>query len=1584
MIGGLSQDGGPLENNPPKPKPPVTPPEPSIWNRLGQLAKDSAGAVVAVPRFAWDVVTAAGNDDEAYNGIRNIFTTAGGKAIGSIVKPLADVSELPAIKPALEKLDTANRNVIREPLTTAELMITQRSNPFEGSAWAESYKQAQYVSFGQASVGLLGSGLLKQIAAGGVFEDVNEVDWNDPKSVENYFDHGPQKFWSGASDASIQIFGDLSIAGGKISKTLRAGEMISGGFAGANRSEKIANAIKDVSVAEDGLAVNKYSTLLDDFAKNDSIYAYNHPMLKDSPARATLAHALGDASTTKDVGLVVRAGLGDPNALAQIRAVGRADLANPIGKSLGELDAVDKWALKAEKLPDGSPKLAWEDDAVHAEIQTEKAALEANNLNFNKFWALHEIASTPGGVLTRTVGSTPFQSVDRFVAMGRSAKFYDLPSTSLSRTEVFQPTPFHRMYQFVSWASGERPAGIVNLNDAESSREVVATVKRAMKVANVGDVQARALVDRYLSAVTPEARAEAVYSMERQIFAQLAEKHGLTVETADTVYNNYKRARATAYSSLKERGYAVDLDGTVYKVPFYESQTANVLPVMDFDLANSVLRRHNLLSANLKVKQGSKKLRYLSPVAESEKLQKATGRILDGGSDVINFVDTMQSLFKVGSLLRLGYMTRNSLEAQLRIAASLGATTSFRYLGKGMDNLIYNTGTAAKRAIDKLNPLSKTMGYEDYKLQLETTGKQIEEIEKRISHIKDQVQFDRNTFKDTPGVDEGHFDDPGRLADLDLFETLLAEKKAMYDKTNEYLAGFEKGKRVMATGTYSYTGIDGTVYTLPEAYGGPYGPIHWDNASSENSYLSLVDRQAKMLSGKMVDTGFGAVSPEAPNYWMEWSKTLNNQFGNSIVARKLAAGDNPYEVITWLRNNPSGRMLRRRLDLDKEDAKDYVLTAKNLLDQYLPDETLQAKLAERTEITSEMLRQAFKEPGTLPTIHGHVIAENLNLVGAKKSKSLINRAFKLIGSMPEDAWARHPVYAELYKKSLQQRIDDFTALNGRPVSDMADDLISSSELQLAMRAAHADALRGTKQLLFTIDRKTNLATFMKYLSPFFSAYENSIKTWARLAYDKPQLINRANLIFTAPNRVGIATDENGKPVAPENATMDDYIWVEVPSALKKLPFGIGKGLSTLDNMGVQKRSLDVIFQGSTEIPVGPYVAIPVSEIVKNQPTFEESLKWAIPFGPSRNVVVGMLPGWVRRQMTKAGGQSDPQYANTYALIWQTEQYKRRSKGLPPLQDDEIKRMTDAFYNMRTVANLVLPFAPTFTSPYKYYIDKYRQFQEQYKQDAPTEFWKAYGDDFFIFTMSLSKNNTGIGSSVDDVTNAKKYSNLVAQVSNIDPKLIGLITSTGQGAYKFSQAAYMWEQQNTVSPGSDLTFRGRQSPQQAAKDNETKLGWIKYRQAVSQLDTILDQRGLTSYQQRGAEDLQFAKSQIITQLGKQNNDWYDDYNSNAKNGYQNVIKTFNLALNDKKFVADHNNDPTWKSIKLFLDARQQVASILAQQDVKNINSKSNLPVRFIYDTYINNLKKDDIGFADIYDRYFSNDPVYDKVYTEGKK
>jgi hypothetical protein len=1521
----------------------------SFSDRIGEFAKDLGGAALAAPKFVWDVSTAPWNDAEEFNGFKNTFVSAGANAFSSVIKPLADIAEVPGIKQGLEKWDAFNREYIREPLTTTALMAAEGLNPLDGSDWKKAYDQAQTTSFGQATVGAIGA------ITPGEQSVEKEVDWTNPKSVDDYFNHGPQKLWSGIGDVGIQFFGDVAIGVGKAGKAARASDYVTNSLLRSNSAAKRAEAIQGVTDAINGIE-NKYSPMLQDFVDNDFLYAYNHPMLKNSPSRDVLASALGQATSKVDAGLVVKAGLGDSKALDTIREIGRSDLANPIAKAQGELDATDKFLLKGELGEDGIPKHIFEDTDVFKEADTEIESLIANNENFLNFWKTQNVDEI-GFSINRTVGATPFQAVDRFVAQGRAAKFYDRVATDVPDVKIFQPTPFHRMYQVFSWAAGERPSGWVNLNEAESSREVTAIIEQAIKHGGVAKESGRKMLQSYVAAATPEARAAVIEDLELFTVMRLAEKHSIDVDQAEQIYRTYRGKRATAMSTIKEKGYILDADNTAKKVELLESETVDSLPVMDFALADNIFKLHNLKSKD----------NWLG--------KQALGFVLEGGERTVSILDTMQSLFKVGALLRLGYTIRNSAEAQLRISASVGSIAAMRHFGKGVDNLIYNSKNTVTRSIDRLNPYTKSYGF--YKGQYDNLGTEITDLQKQIDSLQNKIDRVRD------GIDPEDFnivDNPDDIASMQKFQDLLDGKKSLRDKTDIAMASFETKKRHMGTGTFKYKDVDGNVYELPDAFNtSTFGDIHWRNSSSENSYISLADSDARLLSRDMVHTGWGEITPDAPNYWDEWAKAINRKFGNSEVARRIAAGENPYTVVSWLHSR-EGAQLRQRLGLDTSDVREYVESVNKLFNQYAPDQELRDMMLRRETISPDLLRSKFNDPTQLPTINGSVIEENLDRIGVKKFQEIAQGMFKFLGSMPEDAWARHPVYIDLYRKSLKRRIDDFNYLNeGKMTLPQGADAILSKDIQSAMKGAHAEALAGTKQILFTIDRKTNLSSLFKFVSPFFSAYENSIKTWAKLAYDKPQLINRANLIFTAPNRAGIATDANGNPVPVEEATMNDYIWIEVPEGMKKLPF-IGKGLEVLTNVGIQKRSLDVVFQGDVKIPVGPYVSIPVSEIVKSQPSYEQSLKWAIPFGAERSAVMAMLPSWVKKQLTKTAGQSDPQYANTYTLIWQTEQHKRKEQGLAAATPDEIKAMADAYWNMRTVANLILPFAPQFNSPYKMYIDKWRQYRETYGKDAPAKFWEEYGDDMFKFTMSLSKNNTGSAATAQDVENAKRYGDLVSQISEIDPKMIGLVTSTGNGAYQFSDAAYKWQMQTPLSSATEVTFRGRNDPAQAVKENNAQLGWIKYREMMNYVDTELQARGITSINDKRAADLAQMKKTTVSFLANQNEDWYIDYKDIDGSKYLKVRDTFDKILNNKKFMADHGNDPTWKSVRLYLNIQSDIESMLAERKAAGlpatITAKANADLAQILETAVNKLKQEDIGFGDLYDRYLSYDPVFD--------
>jgi hypothetical protein len=467
--------------------------------------------------------------------------------------------------------------------------------------------------------------------------------------------------------------------------------------------------------------------------------------------------------------------------------------------------------------------------------------------------------------------------------------------------------------------------------------------------------------------------------------------------------------------------------------------------------------------------------------------------------------------------------------------------------------------------------------------------------------------------------------------------------------------------------------------------------------------------------------------------------------------------------------------------------------------------------------------------------------------------------------------------------------------------------------------------------------------------------------------------------------------------------------VGLPKGITKIP-----GLQSLTEMGIPKGSLDILFQGGLDLlymkgnpnvfsdifPVGPYVAIPVSEVVKRQPSLEESFKWALPFGPSKDALSGLAPTWFQRLQTRAAGLEDPAFARSYQLIWNTEQQRAKRNGEDPVPAGKILRMTKDYWNMRTAANLIMPFAPRFDSPYKYYLDKSREYRRMYGLEADAKFLDDYPE-FFSFSASLSSNPTNVQSSVQAVNNIKKYDGLVGELAKIEPRLVGLIVNDFSG-YEFSQAAYDYLYGKRIASDSPEKFLSSQAPAEAQKRNDAEKGWIQYNRIMDAIDNELQDLGLTSTQQKGGEYLAAIKTAVIRKLAVKTDEngqpvidpktgqavqtaWYDDYLDSDGSKTNRVIVGLGKILGDEKFIESNKKNSTWKSVSAYLDLRKAIASELSKRDVKSIGAKANMDLRMIYDGTVNKLKQDDkLGFAYVYDRFLSQDLVYDKYLTPREK
>jgi hypothetical protein len=1026
----------------------------SVWNRIGDLASsagkgvfnsanwlgeravsfggDIAGLAGTPAKFAWDVGTAPWNDDEEYNGFIQPFKTAAMQAGGSVVKPLASaggaVMKVPGVAPALETLYKVNQEAIREPLTTYFLVRGEVAGGnilgfFDPDTWEKAYKGAQEISLGQAFVGQ--------------FRSAYDPQFNiyDPREREAAF---KKSAWgrslSGGVDVFAQLFGDVSLVGGKAAKVLKASEL---GVGKLNNADAVAKAAEEITKAQYGVN-NRFTKILKDFTDNNSTYAISHPMVKSSSNPGLLAHLLGDSVDVDETALILRSALGDPKALNNLRAQ-RVHISDALEAERGKLSAVDEFKLFAA--PDGSGMLPFLNDspAVTEEALNNYRSLAATD----KYFADLMEVGKGGGALTRTTG-LGLQGVEDFVAKSRATKFYD-KKVGNARIDIYQPTPFHVLYQKFSWSQKERPAGWVDFNDPDSYREVIATVNRLEKRANLTPVESKKLLDGYLGASTPEAKFTATLNLEGTGLRALAKKYDVDEEFATDLYNNYKRARTSALKSIKDKGFMVDNDASVIRVPQLESQTANFLPLMDFDVMDDLLKRN----------------------ASAFKLIGTTK------NKVFNSLDFVQDAFKAAVLLRLGYTIRNTVDSSLRIASSVGAYAQLRHLGPGLKHIITDKVATPSRLIDRYRAVDAGMTFAQVQKSANKVTNELNDIKTRISATEAKASLNP--------------DDLDLAGELNTLKLLQEEKEAVYQHYADVLNRSPKAqpKQSIGTGSYRVTTSDGQVYDLDDALGGPLGDMFKRIASSGNSFERMVDSNTDLYKRNLESRGIGAVKPTDPAYFEQWAQTLRTQFGNSAVVNKIVAGETVDDITRWLKSSVEGRDLRRRLAINSDNAAEYVTRISGFLDNYLP---VSSNLRDKIKtVTAEDLRSTFKDPTTLPIIHGHILKENFDNVSEIQKKGVINSLFKLLATMPEDAFARNPLFVHLYRQEAKRRINIMSGLK--------DDIIGLDEQRVIMDQARKVALREMKGILFNIERKTNLATAMKYINPFFSAQENAYKTW---------------------------------------------------------------------------------------------------------------------------------------------------------------------------------------------------------------------------------------------------------------------------------------------------------------------------------------------------------------------------------------------------------------------------------------------------------------------------------------------------------
>lgn len=311
----------------------------------------------------------------------------------------------------------------------------------------------------------------------------------------------------------------------------------------------------------------------------------------------------------------------------------------------------------------------------------------------------------------------------------------------------------------------------------------------------------------------------------------------------------------------------------------------------------------------------------------------------------------------------------------------------------------------------------------------------------------------------------------------------------------------------------------------------------------------------------------------------------------------------------------------------------------------------------------------------------------------------------------------------------------------------------------------------------------------------------------------------------------------------------------------------------------------------------------------------------------------------------------------------------------------------------------LPFSMNQQDPYQYFRDEFDRMQKLDPDSADEKFYEKYGDSFYMFSRSMSQNNTGLKPTVEGVQMGAYYQDLINKVG---PEYASLIVGD-EGDGEFSQGAYFYQKTHGAGAGSGKMQREQLDPREAWEKGQRAKGWQQYNSAMTALDAQLFKSGFGSYDDPGAEQLKLSKKAIIYLLtkrempdGKPNNfyneAWEKEWNSFDKGKYdRNASKLMQIVDDPELWSKAVNEDGSVGirsdiyTLRTYLEYRKEMQKALLirkqQGGSDDITTQQNGDLKDSWDRTVIKLLEADTKFGWVHRRYFGTDMGFDKEAVE---
>lgn len=1303
--------------------------------------------------------------------------------------------------------------------------------------------------------------------------------------------------------------------------------------------------------------------------------------LKDSSAGDALASLLAQAKDADEVNRIMRISMGDRTALGNTLARQDQLAANVASLNLSMTNADDYvQRLTQAGVPASSPTMA---NALASQqrfkdlltsyvneqdlISKQREAFGAvENLNYNQTLqaASQKIASaaktaagSTAGVLNKSVIGSYLVNTGNF-------------AVKMLRT-----------------AADIRPNGWIDVNDPGSWQQVDASLK---EVKGMPDDVRKSYVGAYINANANQ-RGQILLGIENGAVRQIVDSYNagkapadqITRDTADQLFKDYQTRRSNQIASITaaNRSYStasitgpsgVSVPADAYTNPsiFGFTNTGEALiasPILETQLQNS----HVMMDF-----AGMQKAVNIHGSSWSQGRQ-----LIDSAfNNVTSVTDTMNHYWKALQLIRPAYMPRALSDDFLGQVARFGSMSMMQ------------------RAVEGGKITAQDMWLSRFRK--DEVGTAQAAFAQNEQHLEELGQMEQKQSTDLEALTPGTPEHDQASANLDLIRNTIEDARQKSFGLSQVMAG-GKGSRQVSIGR--------DVFSAP--YGGPGGQMARDdiagtrfaeivNSDPANFYL----RQMRQLGWTTIDAK-GDAAAQA-QHLTAWNRILQRQIAQSYPGKLALANQSADQIAMKLKATPEGQAFVRDMGLKNRTEDDLaqrvVAHVDHMLNPAVPGtDAIRSALLDGS-YDSSMLKEIPQ--AARPPVNGELWDY---AVGKSKVSQMIDQGissfYKWMGDAPSTTLLRNPLFKQEYKAYLGRQLAQRQA--------QGIDWISQDDRALMENQARKQAIGQVKKYTYNMDHETKMQYAMRNWLAFLGPTAESWLRWGRIIAEKPQVLGQVANAYNAPSRAGITTDGNGNKVDANGFATDPVTGQKtfVPVAARNMTIQIpdylgGKKLANF--LGIENASfkipmssvMTVMSEGDGPLPVGvgPIVNIPLNHFAQSNPGLADWAQGAglLPYGPQPDAA-GLLPAWVKKTVD-AFDSSTASRQRALGYMMQAEDAKYKA-GLRPTAPtwQELQDKADKWSIAKALWSAVAPVSGDQSDPYQFFRDDYKRMQQLDPSNADEKFLEKYGDSFFNFTESMTKNNSGLAPTQNAVKLSQQWQNLINETGG---QYAGLIVGDAQNSGTYSNGAYYYEQNTPMAAGSTQTMRQSLSARDAWKQVNTNKGWAQYDQGLQALNAQLIQRGLRSFSDPGAKDLNETRKNLLLVLTSKYNadgtanpnynpDFADAYATMDTNKYNQTANDLEKVVDDPQMWAkayDAKSNTVGQrsdiyTLKSYLSAREAVQQALAvrqgQGGSSDINANSNQDLRLQFEMLTNQLIEQDTKFQSIHTRYFANDMGY---------